>query len=467
MTQSLLALPGQIAAGGQQGLVVVGGLHALPAVVGILNELVEGGGQRVPPLLLLVAALQQGQQVRVPVLDKLVAQKVGDLEAVKAPLVHQPRQVGGGDGLLRVKGGAVQGPGRLPGQVFLELLPVRRPPVGFGYLTLGVAGDLFRAAGVALDAEAKVIGGVARESLGSPLDGDEAVLPALLDVGLELFHAEPVALWIPVSGRRKENPALVSGIRKFGPQNVLQLVSGYSVVQGSPQLPAVVKIAGRGRGVVKDDPVGTDPTPDLGQSQLEAVHLDGVAVEPHLPPVGSDRPPQVPLVHVQAAPKLAVPSLPLFGLAADLLVVAGTLGVVAGVVDPVLVVVVNKDDGRLGRRLFQGQHQVGPMSAAVAEAQLPRSRVHPAAGQDHSALTQIPVPVAKPPQGQVLHHQALLPLGDVESGPLGPQQGPVQSGFLRPLLFLRGRTVGLLLLSPGIPRTDVKSARAHGHVKEA
>ena len=88
MAQFFFANSTEVLPGAEHGPVVVGGLHSLTAVVRILNQLVESGGHGVPGFFLLVPSLQQRQQIRVPVADKLVAQKMGDLKIVKVSLAH-------------------------------------------------------------------------------------------------------------------------------------------------------------------------------------------------------------------------------------------------------------------------------------------------------------------------------------------------------------------------------------------
>ena len=88
MAQSSFSNFAQIFPRGENGLVVVAGLHALTAVVGILNQLVDGGGQDIFFLFLFVSLLQQRRQIGVPVVDKFVTQKMGYLEVGKIAFLH-------------------------------------------------------------------------------------------------------------------------------------------------------------------------------------------------------------------------------------------------------------------------------------------------------------------------------------------------------------------------------------------
>ena len=86
--------------------------------------------------------------------------------------------------------------------------------------------------------------------------------------------------------------------------------------------------------------LGSEPAPNSGQTQLEVVGHAGFQIKFGRPAVG---------------------------------LIFGTVRLVAPIVNPVLVVVVRKDGGRLAGK---EQRQVGPVSAVVAEADLAGARVH-------------------------------------------------------------------------------------------
>ena len=497
VAQPGLSNPAQVLCRGQQDLVVVAGLHALPAVVRILNQLVDGGGQRVSGLLLLVPLLQQGQQVGVPVADKLVAQKVGDLEIDKAAFPHQPGQVGGGHRFLPVKGGAVEGSGRLGRHVPVQQGRVSRqlPAVLGQNLAHRVGGDVVGGAGAgkALHAKSKVGGGVGgvrrrRPVLSPPHHGDKTRFDAAGNVsqqpgGVQKIGALFFGSRVPGRSGKKLAPVglqLVGGQvcpgLKLEGQQVLQVRVDQQAVPGPVNVLAVKKIAGVGGGVLELHVGRPDGAPRVGQSPLEVVGPARLRVVPHLSlpqtPLNPRGPGPVKIspVDAQGSPEPATPPTSPFSVFLCRhrfgLHVPGTAKlVVTPVVDPVLVVVVHKDEGRLQVGLVKHQGQVCPLATVPAETQLPGAGVHAAAGQTGlSVLVSGALPVPVSPQGQVLGHQTLLSLGHVEPGPLHPQPSdPVVPVGPPGPLARRRLTVGLFLLLGG-PVQHVEGSRAHGHV---
>ena len=373
-----------------------------------------------------------------------------------------------------MKGGAVDGSRRLTGhklfQFFGPLWAVRIPSPNPRDLSPGKFRNVSdAAAGVTLNAKAKVIRGFRSSSahLFAAPDGDESVFPARLDVGLEGGHVQQIFTRRKVAGRPGKNSTLVllqlgggprtRGIQKFSVQQLLQIgvEPGLRSADGLQGV-VVKKIAGQRSGVQKYHVFRLDQTPLAGQSRPERVQPGGL-------PVQSDAA-TFPLVFV----------------------VPGTGGgVVTPVVGSVLVIVVHKQVGRAPLGFAKRQGQIGPVSAAVTETELSGSGVNPAGRKQGSLSVQqgqlaVVEPVAKTAQRQILRHHALLPLGNVETGPLHHQLGTrTQRGQLLPLaagqkgiefsLLFGRRTIGFFFFFFffGSRRLDdVKGARADRHVKQ-
>ena len=411
--------------------------------MGVLNQLVDGGGHHVAPLLLLVPLLQQGHQVVVPVAGKFVADKVGDAKVVEAAGPHQPGQIAGGHGFLGVKGVAVEGPDRLQPHEFFQgsgghllLAPAVIPD----NLAPGKLGDVLGPpAGKALHAKAKVVAGLSRLFLSSARQSDKTRFGARQDVPLQLGHGEQIFSAPVGSGGPEKHPAVF-----FRVELAAQRLLGVPVKNGTAQTghrKPVKIVAGRGDAVVKNYLLGSEPAPNLGQAQLEVVGHARFQVE--------------------------------FGLLLTFVgLIFGTAGSVAAIVNPVLVVVVHKDGGRLAGK---EQRQVGPVSAVVAEADLAGARVHRAAGQN-GIRGEVGQPPPEAAQSQVLNDDRFLALGDVETAALHPQHAqtgvhPVQlSLFAQPhpfgghFFFFVFFVLLLLLLLFLLRQSDKQGARAHGHV---
>ena len=348
-------------------------------------------------------------------------------------------------------------------------------------------------AGKALHAKSKVGGGVCgirRPVLSSPHHGDKTRFGAAGDVpqqpgGVQKIGALFFGSRVPRGSGKKLAPVglqLVGGqVRpglKLEGQQVLQVRVHQQAVPGPVNVLAVKKIAGVGGGVLELHVGRPDGAPRVGQSPLEVVGPARLGVVPHLSlpqsPLdpGSPGPVKISPVDAQGSPEPATPSprppvfLSLrgrFGLQ-----VPGTAElVVTPVVNPVLVVVVDKDEGGLQVGLVKHQGQVCPLATVPAETQLAGAGVHAAAGQTGlSVLVSGALPVPVSPQGQVLDHQTLLSLGHVEPRPLHPQppsDGPLVSGGPPgPLARRRLTAVGLLLGGGAVQH--VEGSRAHGHV---
>ena len=182
---------------------------------------------------------------------------MGNFEVDEAPLQHEPPQVGGGNGFLRVKGLAVEGSGRqtldVPvnsfGVDFKFLLRQLVPAEVVGYLVLGVGRNFARPRRVILDAKSKVLGGrISVENEGgifaTPLEGDEARGPTLGDFRRQRRLAQVQ--------RFSRDPSFG---RKFGEQELLQRLvdAGCVGVLERRKRRSVEVVAAPGNGVGEND----------------------------------------------------------------------------------------------------------------------------------------------------------------------------------------------------------------------
>ena len=144
---------------------------------------------------------------------------MSNFEIAKVSFIHQPGQVGSGQGFLAVKSTTVQSSGGLFVNVLFEqkfaLWCPQIPIVSFGHLGLGVIGNVrFSVTSITLHAKSKVISGLLfvalyGASLATPSDGDKAKFSSLLDsLGQRLRGEQQVR--VPEStGRIDKNSAAV------------------------------------------------------------------------------------------------------------------------------------------------------------------------------------------------------------------------------------------------------------------
>ena len=88
---------------------IIRGLHSVVAKTSVANQFETFGGHHIATLFAIVPCLQNWTEKIARPISKFVQRQVGNLKIDKAASGHQPLQIGGGDGFLRVKGARIEG----------------------------------------------------------------------------------------------------------------------------------------------------------------------------------------------------------------------------------------------------------------------------------------------------------------------------------------------------------------------
>ena len=169
---------------------IIGRFQPVVAKAAVANELEAFGRHRVTLLFALVTSLQNGFEKFARPIAKFVQGQMGDDKILKASHLHQPFQVGGRNGLLRMKGSRIERPLRLGGEPLVHLGHVPMGlPCGFVYsnklkmtsnLSLGEGRNFVLLGSVVLHAKSKVGGHLGDERMArihrcffAPFQGDK------------------------------------------------------------------------------------------------------------------------------------------------------------------------------------------------------------------------------------------------------------------------------------------------------
>ena len=229
-----------------------------------------------------------------------------------------------------------------------------------------------------MNAKPHSLRGLSGSRLFSAHDGRKALHAAVANFFQQLGLG-PVLL----SGRLVKSARLLVSV-----QELLQAGVPLSAAGGRLQRLSVKKIARHRHGVDEPRPGGIDGRQSLGVSRPKVVELLGLAV---------------PAKGLQSSGVAGTPS----GVSPVVPVVA------------VIVVVVQLDRRALGA--FEKQQEVGSLSARIAKALLPRSRVH--AGKHPEGTPSRARKFGVAPGAQVLDHGRLLSLGKIQAAIFLHQSG--------------------------------------------